>query len=48
MGQRNAHSQCVLFYKPQNLILVEHPELKSEDFVLIIMNEGQPQILTFN
>lgn len=38
-------NQCVLFYKSQNLTLSEHPGLKSEDFVLIIMNDGQRQML---
>lgn len=38
-------NNCVLFYKPQNFILNEWPFLNKEDFVLIIMNEGQAQML---
>lgn len=35
----------VLFYKPQNTRWNEYPELKDDDFVLVIMNEGQTEIL---
>lgn len=35
----------VQFYKPQSVILESHPQLKSDDFVLIIMNEAQKEIL---
>lgn len=36
---------CVLYYKPQGTVSEEHLQLKSEDFVLIIMNEAQCEIL---
>ena len=36
---------CVLFYKPQDTISENHPQLKSEDFMLIIMNKPQCNIL---
>lgn len=35
----------VLFYKPQGETSPHHPHLKDEDFVLIIMNEAQGEIL---
>lgn len=35
---------CVLFYKPQGEPC-EYPELKLDDFVLIIMNQGQAEML---
>lgn len=35
----------VLFYKPQNTRWNEYPELKDDDFVLVIMNEGQTELL---
>ncbi|KAB0799012.1 hypothetical protein PPYR_06892 [Photinus pyralis] len=38
-------SGCVLFYKPQDISLLEHQNLKKEDFILIIMNMGQLEIL---
>lgn len=36
---------CVLFYKPQDKVLEEHHELKKDDFILIIMNQAQCEIL---
>lgn len=36
---------CILFYKPQDTISELHPQLKPEDFFLIIMNKGQKDIL---
>lgn len=38
-------SGCVLFYKPQEALSEEYPELKHEDFFLIIMTEGQKDLL---
>lgn len=38
-------NDCVPFYKPQDNLCEEHPELKSEDFVLIIMTDGQQDLL---
>lgn len=32
---------CVLFYKPQNVLMEDQPILKSEDFELIIMTDAQ-------
>ncbi|XP_050307882.1 uncharacterized protein LOC126744491 [Anthonomus grandis grandis] len=36
---------CVLFYKTQGQNCDKYPFLKEEDFVLVIMNEGQTEIL---
>lgn len=36
---------CVLFYKAQGTESPEYPHLKIEDFILIIMNDGQKEIL---
>ncbi|GFU90973.1 uncharacterized protein TNCV_4923041 [Trichonephila clavipes] len=36
---------CILFYKPQGVTSAMHPELKSDDFVLIIMNDAQCEML---
>lgn len=38
-------NDCVLYYKPQDISSPEYPNLKLEDFVLIIMNEGQMKML---
>ncbi|XP_068083806.1 uncharacterized protein, partial [Anabrus simplex] len=38
-------SPCVLFYKPQGTTSEKHPNLRSDDFVLIIMNSAQSEIL---
>lgn len=35
----------VLFYKPQECVYEEYPQLKEEDFCLIIMTEGQRELL---
>ncbi|KAJ8911228.1 hypothetical protein NQ315_014940 [Exocentrus adspersus] len=37
--------ECVLFYKPQDTTTLKHPELKSEDFVLVLMNAAQVEML---
>ncbi|KAJ8983629.1 hypothetical protein NQ317_004267 [Molorchus minor] len=39
------NDSCVLFYKPQNQTLEEHPALKESDFMLIIMNDAQKEML---
>lgn len=39
------NSGCVLFYKPQDITLLEHTNLKKEDFILIVMNMGQLEML---
>lgn len=36
---------CVLFYKPKDAVCSKYPSLKEEDFVLIIMNEEQKEML---
>ncbi|GFT94545.1 uncharacterized protein NPIL_96141 [Nephila pilipes] len=36
---------CILFYKPQGVASAMYPELKSDDFVLIIMNDAQCEVL---
>ncbi|XP_068083939.1 uncharacterized protein [Anabrus simplex] len=41
----SSDSPCVLFYKPQETVNESHPELNSADFVLIIMNSAQGEIL---
>lgn len=38
-------SGCVLFYKAQGMESVDHKELNKEDFLLIIMNPGQEEVL---
>ncbi|XP_047000844.1 uncharacterized protein LOC124616568 [Schistocerca americana] len=38
-------SPCVLFYKPQDVVLDSYPQLKRSDFALIIMNNAQGEIL---
>lgn len=38
-------SRCVLFYKPQGEDSTEYPQLKTHDFALIIMNQGQMEML---
>ncbi|XP_047100935.1 uncharacterized protein LOC124719782 [Schistocerca piceifrons] len=43
---QQSDNPCVLFYKPQETINDLYPELKSEDFALIIMNNAQGEILT--
>lgn len=39
------NSGCVLFYKGQNQISEKYPYLKKEDFVLIILTDGQLELL---
>lgn len=41
----SSDSNCVLFYKPQDSVNDMYPSLKSDDFVLIIMNNAQCEIL---
>lgn len=36
---------CVLFYKGQGVDSIKYKELKKDDFVLIIMNSGQEEVL---
>lgn len=43
--QLEQSDDCILLYKPQGVILQDVPDLKSEDFVLIIMNEVQKEML---
>lgn len=43
--QMQSEGDCVLFYKPQCVCLEEFPQLKSEDFILIIMTAAQLEIL---
>jgi hypothetical protein len=38
-------SNLIRFYKPQGVLLEDFPELKKEDFFLVIMNEAQKEIL---
>uniref|UniRef100_A0A6P7GY30 Uncharacterized protein LOC114348268 n=1 Tax=Diabrotica virgifera virgifera TaxID=50390 RepID=A0A6P7GY30_DIAVI len=38
-------SGSILFYKPQGRLSNEYPQLKQEDFVLMIMTEGQKELL---
>ncbi|GFU11775.1 uncharacterized protein TNCV_4969661 [Trichonephila clavipes] len=39
------NDSCILFYKPQGVTSAMYPELKSDDFVLIIMNDAQCEML---
>lgn len=43
--QMQSEGDCVLFYKPQCVSLEEFPQLKPEDFILIIMTQAQLEIL---
>lgn len=36
---------CIVYYKPQGIVLEDQPQLKKEDFVLIIMTPAQCQVL---
>lgn len=36
--------KCVLFYKTQGVINDEYKQLKTDDFLLIIMNDGQKTV----
>ncbi|XP_050499982.1 uncharacterized protein LOC126880257 isoform X1 [Diabrotica virgifera virgifera] len=38
-------NNCVSFYKRQDSLSEEYPELKKEDFALIIMTDGQKELL---
>lgn len=38
-------NECVLYYKPQDCICDVHPELKSDDFVLVLMNNAQAEMM---
>nr|XP_023028933.1 uncharacterized protein LOC111517119 isoform X1 [Leptinotarsa decemlineata] len=40
------NSNCILFYKPQDCVSEEYSFLKGDDFVLILMTEGQRDILS--
>ena len=37
--------EVVRFYKPQGILLETHSQFRAEDFVLIIMNEAQKDML---
>lgn len=39
------HSDCVIFYKPQGILLEDCLQFKKEDFILIIMTPSQREIL---
>lgn len=39
------NGDCIMFHKPQGHFMEEHPNLKSEDFVLMIMNQNQREKL---
>ncbi|GFT16957.1 uncharacterized protein NPIL_185951 [Nephila pilipes] len=39
------NDSCILFYKPQGVTSAMYPELKSNDFVLGIMNDAQCEML---
>lgn len=41
----NGSTSSVLFYKPQGELSPDVPELNANDFILIIMNEAQSEIL---
>ncbi|GFV95152.1 uncharacterized protein TNCV_1292701 [Trichonephila clavipes] len=42
---QNSENLCILFYKAQGSSCLQHPFLKENDFVLIIMTEAQGEIL---
>ncbi|GFQ70117.1 uncharacterized protein TNCT_193011 [Trichonephila clavata] len=42
---QNSENPCILFYKTQGSSCIQHPFLKENDFVLIIMTEAQGEIL---
>ncbi|CAG9837716.1 unnamed protein product [Diabrotica balteata] len=37
--------ECVLFYKPQGVYYKDYPQLKNDDFVLVIMTPSQVELL---
>uniref|UniRef100_A0A8D8QQK5 MULE transposase domain-containing protein n=1 Tax=Cacopsylla melanoneura TaxID=428564 RepID=A0A8D8QQK5_9HEMI len=39
-------NSCVVFYKPQGIIIDKYPHIDENDFILIIMNKAQQQVLT--
>lgn len=45
VNSMKSHGECVLFYKPQEVVCDDYPELKYEDFLLIIMTNTQAEIL---
>ncbi|KAL1487943.1 hypothetical protein ABEB36_015326 [Hypothenemus hampei] len=44
--QMRTDGDVILFYKPQGEILEYKPQLKKEDFILILMNTAQAHLLT--
>lgn len=42
---KEQNSSCSLFYKPQGEVNESYPNLKTDDFVLIIINEAQAEIM---
>ncbi|XP_049954986.1 uncharacterized protein LOC126470983 [Schistocerca serialis cubense] len=42
---QESDNACVLFYKPQEIITNQHAKLRSEDFMLVIMNTAQDELL---
>uniref|UniRef100_A0A6P7GNR7 Uncharacterized protein LOC114344641 n=1 Tax=Diabrotica virgifera virgifera TaxID=50390 RepID=A0A6P7GNR7_DIAVI len=45
INEMKQKQNCILFYKPQGAILDEEPQLKANDFVLIIMTPAQKEFL---
>lgn len=43
--QELKNDSCILFYKPQKQIVEDYPQLAEDDFILILMNEAQKEIL---
>lgn len=37
---------CIVFYKPQGVSTEKYPQIDKDDFILIIMNQAQQQVLT--
>ena len=42
---KESEDNSILLYKPQGIELNDEPDLKSNDFALIIMNDAQKEML---
>lgn len=40
------HKEDVLYFKPQGKMCDKHPNLNKDDFILILMNKGQKEMLS--
>lgn len=42
----HCHADCILFFKPQGVVMEDTPDLVDEDFALMLMNTAQAEILS--